>query len=165
MKIAFLDRDGTINRDYPDLCWSQVKKPEILEGAIEAMNKFIIAGYKIIIITNQYIIGDGIISLSDYQSFTEMLLDELHNNGVEILDIFYCPHSKNVNCNCYKPKPGMIQAACRKYPEINLRESFYVGDSFADMELAEKCGIKFFGINLKCKNSIQKLSDMSKIQL
>ena len=70
MKIAFLDRDGTINRDYPDLCWSQVKKPEILEGAIEAMNKFIIAGYKIIIITNQYIIGDGIISLSDYQSFT-----------------------------------------------------------------------------------------------
>ena len=61
-KIAFLDRDGTLNKDYDDNDWKYVDNPEILEGNIEWLKKIKSLDYDIIIITNQYIIADGIIT-------------------------------------------------------------------------------------------------------
>ncbi|MEN6470079.1 MAG: HAD-IIIA family hydrolase [Clostridiaceae bacterium] len=160
MKIAFLDRDGTINKDYPDQEWSAVKAPEILDGAIGAMRYFLAAGYKIIIVTNQHTIGEGIISLEDYHRFTELLLDILKSHGIDVLDVLFCPHRSDEHCACRKPEPGMIDAACQKYPEIEMNRSFLVGDSVADMDLAKNRGIDFYGIDLDCKNRINRLSDM-----
>lgn len=66
MKIAFVDRDGTINKDYPDDDWRFIKEPEFLEGSIEALKEIRKKDYQIIIITNQYLINDGIITLLQY---------------------------------------------------------------------------------------------------
>ena len=57
MKVAFLDRDGTINKDYDDNDWKHINNPEILDGNIEGLKKLKYYGYEIIIITNQYIIA------------------------------------------------------------------------------------------------------------
>lgn len=159
MKIAFLDRDGTINLDYPDEEWKNIKEPIILDRAIEGMRALIDMGYKIIIITNQYIIGDEIISLKQYEDFTSKLLKKLNDNGVEILDIFFCPHSKNENCDCCKPKTGMLEQALRKYPDINLEKSFYCGDSKSDLEFAKSCNLKFYGINFG-EDSVSNLYEL-----
>ncbi len=164
MKIAFLDRDGTINRDYSDAQWRDVKAPEMLDGAVEAMRRFADLGYKIILITNQYTIGEGIISIEDYRRFTALLLDALAHQGVEVLDIFFCPHGRDEGCSCQKPRTGMIEDACRKYPGIDLTLSFFVGDSAADMELARRCGVKFYGIGLDCEHPIERLADMRRIR-
>lgn len=160
MKVAFLDRDGTINKDYPDLEWKHVQTPEFLDGVIDAMKHIISHGYKIIIVTNQYIIGEGIISLKSYNHFTNTLLEKLSSYGIEILDIFFCPHKRSDHCRCCKPAPGMIEDACKKYPDIDLEQSFLVGDSIADQKLAENCGLLFYGIQLDGSNRIECLSDL-----
>lgn len=149
MKVAFVDRDGTITKDYPDDCWRDISEPEFLDGSIKALKGIRQKGYEIIIISNQYLINDGIITLSQYKTFTESLIHQLCNSGIDILDIFYCPHSKKENCNCFKPKTGLVEMAISKYPDIELSKSFIVGDSSADVELGNKLGIKTFGINVE----------------
>ena len=100
MKIAFLDRDGTINKDYPDHEWTNVKEPELLEGSIKGIQNLLELGYQIINVTNQYIINDGIISLDDYHHFTENLIRIFEDNDIHVLDIFYCPHNDFDQCYC-----------------------------------------------------------------
>lgn len=151
MNVAFLDRDGTINKDYLDSGWSYVNEPEFLEGSLIALKKIRQRGYQIIIITNQYLINDGIITLQQYRTFTESLIQQLNNNGIDILDIFYCPHSKNEKCNCFKPKTGLIEMAIKKYPDIELNKSFLIGDSPCDVELGNKLAIKTLGINVESR--------------
>ena len=77
LKIAFLDRDGTLIKDYPDEKWREIKEPEFLEGSIEGLKRLKEMGYDFIIITNQYLINDGIISLNHYQQFTGKFLKKL----------------------------------------------------------------------------------------
>ena len=69
MKVAYIDRDGTINKDYPDADWRAIKEPEFLPNAIEGLKQLSSMGFKLIIITNQYLINDGIITQSDYHTF------------------------------------------------------------------------------------------------
>lgn len=149
IKIAFIDRDGTINRDYPDEDWKYINEPEFLDGSLAALKDIRQKGYEIIIITNQYLINDGIITLLQYRAFTERLVYQLNINGIDILDIFYCPHAKKENCNCFKPNIGLVEKAINKYPEIDLNRSFVIGDSPSDVELGNRIGITTFGINIE----------------
>ena len=142
MKVAFFDRDGTIIEDYPDHEWTSIKKPVFLLDSIETLKSVKKKGYEIIIITNQYLLNEGFISMEQYKEITEIMLNELALHGVEVLDIFYCPHKRNEGCGCIKPQTGMITDALKKYPDININESFMVGDSSVDIELA---------INMKMK--------------
>ena len=82
LKIAFLDRDGTLIKDYPDEKWREIKEPEFLEGSIEGLKRLKEMGYDFIIITNQYLINDGIISLNDYQQFTGKFLKKLKEENI-----------------------------------------------------------------------------------
>ena len=148
MKIAFFDRDGTIIEDYPDEVWTDIIEPKFIEGAIEVLQYLIRLDYKIIIITNQYLIDEGFITLDQYENLTTKYLKALDNQGIPVLDIFHCPHSRNVECACHKPSPGMIKKAISKYPEINLAHSFMIGDSECDVELALNIGIDGFGIGV-----------------
>ena len=146
LKAAFIDRDGTIAYDYPDEEWANVQEPVLLPHAIDVLKRLCGAGYKIIIITNQYIIGEGYITEQQYQEYNEKLLKILKESGISVLDVFYCPHSRQDNCDCIKPKAGLIKAALDKYPTINLDESFVVGDSICDAEFAKNTGIASYGI-------------------
>ena len=89
LKIAFLDRDGTIIKDYPDEKWREIKEPEFLEGSIEGLKRLKERGYDFIIITNQYLINDGIISLNDYQQFTGKFLKKLKEENILLVDDIY----------------------------------------------------------------------------
>ena len=107
MKVAFLDRDGTINRSFwtheheggPEY-WAGGDEPELLPGAAEGMRRLIARGYRIIIITNQYPIGEGGITQDFYDRFTEKLLAKLRAAGVDVLDVFFCPHRRDEGCAC-----------------------------------------------------------------
>ena len=68
MKAAFLDRDGTIIRDYPDALWASVSYPAFLPGAIDALKLLRRKGYHIIVVTNQYLIGEGLLSFEQYST-------------------------------------------------------------------------------------------------
>ena len=150
MKIAYLDRDGTINKDYPDGDWANKVIPEILTGAIEGIKLLCDSGYKIIIITNQYIINAGIIKLEQYHEFHDNLYSTFDIGNIEIQDTFFCPHVDSDECNCKKPKTGMIDQSLIKYPDIDIENSIFIGDSASDKELADRVGLKFYGINGNC---------------
>lgn len=163
-RIAFLDRDGTIIKDYEDSKRKEISEPEFLEGSIDAIKNFCNKGFEIIIVTNQYLIGEGFIEQSDYEEFNLRVLDALNISGISILDVFYCPRSRISGCNCCKPKPGLIEAAINKYPEISLSDSFFAGDSITDMELAEHFGIKAFGIELASDGGkFSKVKNLSEV--
>ena len=146
MKVAFIDRDGTIVKDYPDDQWRHISEPEYLEGAIEGLKGLQEMGYRIIIITNQYIIGDGYIQLNQYENFTSKLIRHLEKSGIEVLDIFYCPHNSDAGCDCRKPRIGMLSQAVSKYNDIVIAASLMIGDSECDHQFAEAGGLSFYGI-------------------
>ncbi len=82
-----------------------------------------------------------------------------------IKDIFFCPHTKEENCKCFKPKTGLYEQALLKYPAIDLEESLLVGDSLCDIELGNRVGIRTYGINIKSDLfdyiKIESLADLS----
>ena len=67
---------------------------------------------------------------------------------MRILDVFYCPHSRTEGCKCIKPQTGMITEAIKKYPSIDIDESFMIGDSIVDIELAINMKMKGYGIGV-----------------
>lgn len=163
LKIAFLDRDGTIIKDYPDEKWREIKGPEFLEGSIEGLKRLKEMGYYFIIITNQYLINDGIISLNDYQQFTGKFLKKLKEENIDILKIYFCTHNEKDHCHCKKPKPGMIEQAKKDFL-IDMNNSIYIGDSHVDYLLAKHFNLTFYGINYHDDNvkSYHSILDISK---
>ena len=163
LKIAFLDRDGTIIKDYPDEKWREIKEPEFLEGSIEGLKRLKEMGYYFIIITNQYLINDGIISLNDYQQFTGKFLKKLKEENIDILKIYFCPHNEKDHCHCKKPKPGMIEQAKKDFL-IDMNNSIYIGDSQVDYLLAKHFNLTFYGINYNGDNvkSYRSILEISK---
>lgn len=161
-KVAFLDRDGTINRDYPDEKWSEISYPELLPGSMEGLKELQKAGYDLIIVTNQYIIADGIISLEQYKSFNEALIKILKSNGIDILKTYFCPHNDFDNCNCKKPKTGLIEMAMKDF-DIDIKNSIYIGDSLSDYELSKKFNLDFYGIRGINDDEIFKYSNLREV--
>lgn len=157
MKAAFLDRDGTIISDYTDKQWSNVKEPEFLPGSISGLRGIQELGFVLIIVTNQYLIGENFVTIEDYKTFTHRFINVLARNKIKVLDIFYCPHRRDSDCQCMKPRPGLIQQALNEYPDISLTDSFLVGDSETDIKLAEFFGIRSFslGFPYSRENNIQ----------
>lgn len=132
-KAIFLDRDGVINEEVDHL--SDPEKFQFIEGSIEALKILKNLGYLLIIITNQAGIAKGFFSEDTLEKIHDKMKRILNENTITLDDIFYCPHHPDFTgpCNCRKPNPGMILKARDKY-NIDLRESFMVGDTLNDIE-------------------------------
>ena len=134
----FLDRDGTINKDCP-YC---AKKEDInlYEDIFEPL-KFLSKYFYIIITTNQSGINRGYFSESSLMEMNEFIKDEISKKGGRIDGIYYCPHRPEENCNCRKPKTGLVMMATQDF-DIDLRNSVVVGNDEKDVDLAKNLGIK-----------------------
>ena len=148
-KAIFLDRDGVINRGFvvngKSYAPRRIEDFKLLPYVKESIKKLINNGFLIIIVTNQPDISNGLLSLD--------VLHLMHNKlrkKLAVTDIYFCPHSKNENCECRKPKPGMIVAAAKKY-KINFSKSFLVGDRASDIEAGKKVGCRLIFINRNYK--------------
>jgi len=135
-RALFLDRDGVINRLIPG---DYVRKWDdfvFQEGCLEILPR--IAPYFdfLFIITNQQCIGKGLISIDQLSGIHQNMLKQLEAAGIKIEKIFYCPHLVSENCNCRKPKPGMLDEIRRQYPSVDFISSLMIGDSVADITMA-----------------------------
>lgn len=144
-KAIFLDRDGTLIEEKNYL--SQISDIKILNGTIEGL-KLLQKEFLLIIITNQSGVARGYFDENKVKEINNYLENKLLSNGVKITETFYCPHYKNgtikkysIDCNCRKPKIGMIQKAIEKY-NIDLSKSYVIGDKDSDIKLAKNCGCK-----------------------
>jgi len=138
IKTIFLDRDGVINKEAEYLF--RISDFEFIEGVFDVCLYFHNLGYKIIIISNQSGIARGYYNENDYRKLTEWMLGQFNDNGINILDTFYCPHGPASLCECRKPKPGMFIEAKDKY-NISMKDSWMIGDSESDIKAANAAGI------------------------
>lgn len=137
-KVVFLDRDGTINRDSPDYikCWAEF---EFLPGSLEALAWLTRSGHTLILITNQSAVGRGMVSLQTLDDTHSRLRAAVRAAGGHVEAIFFCPHRPDDNCECRKPKAGLILQACRRYG-IDPADSIMIGDSVKDILCGRNAG-------------------------
>lgn len=138
MKVAFLDRDGVINKDAGYTY--KVDDFEFIGGCVDALKIIQEKNYKIIIVTNQSGIGRGYYSEAAYRKLTRWYCEQLLDQGITITDVFHCPHSPEEICDCRKPKEGLFLQAAKKY-SIDFSNSFMVGDKISDLQAAQAAGI------------------------
>ena len=138
IKTIFLDRDGVVNQEVRYLY--RLSDFEFIDGIFEACLYFQKLGYEIVIVTNQSGISRGYYNENDYLKLTEWMLGQFNDNGINILDTFYCPHGPESLCECRKPKPGMLIEAKHKY-NISMKDSWMIGDSESDIKAANAAGI------------------------
>ena len=149
-KAIFLDRDGTINKMV-----GFVTKPEqfkLIEGAAEAIKAINKSGYLAIVVTNQPVIARGDCTFEELQTIHDKMETELGKVGAFVDAIYVCPHHTDkgfegerpeykCNCDCRKPKPGLLLKAAKDF-NIDLSESYMIGDSHRDVEAGENAGVK-----------------------
>ena len=140
MKAAFLDRDGVINEDFGYV--GKVKDFKFKEGIFELLKLLQDLGYTLFIVTNQSGIARGYYTEDDFHKLTQWMVEEFKKRGIEIKDVRFCPHHPDITgeCECRKPKPGMILDLAEKYG-IDLKNSIMIGDSKRDIEAAINAGI------------------------
>lgn len=139
-KVIFLDRDGVINFEPGDYTY-EVSKFKILEGLFDALTTLKSKGFEFIVITNQGGISKGIYNHNDVNSVHAYMQKQFDEAGIELLDIYYCPHhSINEKCICRKPNSLMLEKAIAKY-NVDKTKSFFIGDSDTDMIAGERAGV------------------------
>ena len=143
-KYIFLDRDGTINVEKHYL--HKIEDFEYENGVLEALEGLQKLGYKFIIVTNQAGIAKGYYTERDYLILEEFIEKDLLKKGIIIQKTYHCPHHPqgkipyNVNCECRKPKTGMFIKAIEEF-NIDIENSYMVGDRFTDLKPADELGI------------------------
>ena len=135
----FLDRDGVIieNRSNYVRTWSDVS---IYPQAVRALEKIEASEYKIFILTNQSVVGRGIISHSTADKINKRLVKEIESAGGRVDGVFMCPHTPHENCPCRKPQPGMILEAAAS-SQLDLSNSIMIGDALSDIIAGQTAGI------------------------
>lgn len=142
-KAIFLDRDGVINVEKEYLY--KAEDFEFIDGVLEACKVYIEKGYIIIVITNQSGIGRGYYTQSDFEKLTIFMKNEFAKHGVEISNVYHCPHAPDVNCACRKPNIGMISNALEEF-DIDLSTSWLFGDKESDIQTAINAGIAHYAL-------------------
>lgn len=149
-KAIFLDRDGVINEEG-----LVVRLPEdlkIIKGVPDAIRRINNSDYLSIIITNQPGVAKGFFTIEMLKEVHKKIESVLGQNGAYIDKIYFCPHHPEsgfegevselkIDCDCRKPKIGMINAAIKEF-NINIEGSYFIGDSTVDIKTAQNCGMK-----------------------
>ncbi|MGI8962668.1 MAG: HAD-IIIA family hydrolase [Bryobacteraceae bacterium] len=136
-RIAFLDRDGTLIRDFPFL--HDPALVELMPGVLEGLKALQDAGFTLVIVTNQQGIGLGYYSESDFIEVNRELFRKLASAGIRISRIYYCPHSYADQCHCRKPGSLLLQEALTYYG-ASPEHCCFIGDSPPDCIAAETVG-------------------------
>ncbi len=135
-----LDRDGVINQDSDDFIKSPNEWRPII-GSLEAIALLHQHGYRVIVITNQSGIARGLFTLQTLQAVHRKMLDTVRDAGGEIDSIYFCPHGPGDQCQCRKPRPGLMKQFSDDYG-VELSGLPMIGDSMRDLEAATAVGAK-----------------------
>jgi len=137
-RYILLDRDGVINHDSDVF----IKSPDQwipIEGSLEAIALLNAHGYQVIVVTNQSGVARGL--------FDEIMLEKIHakmrqlvsEKGGHITAIYYCPHGADSECECRKPKAGLLKAFAADF-HVDLTKIAVIGDSLRDLQAADAAG-------------------------
>lgn len=145
-RAVFIDRDGTISEEVGYI--NHLTRFRLFPYSATALKQLHENGYLAIVITNQAGVARGYFSEEMVQAIHQQMTKDLETSGARLDAIYYCAHHPSVgkppyqlDCDCRKPKPGLLLRAARDY-DIDLAESWMVGDRYSDIELAANAGVK-----------------------
>lgn len=145
-RAVFLDRDGVLVipefRDGRSFAPKRLADFRLYPEARRCVSQLREAGYRIIVVTNQPDVGAGLVDRAIVESMHERLMRELPIDGLEV-----CYHTRQDNCDCRKPKPGMLVRAARRYG-LDCADSVMVGDRASDIEAGRAAGCMTVFIDL-----------------
>lgn len=144
-RAVFLDRDGVINSSiqidglpYPP---RKIEQVEILGGVSEAIDLLRSLGFYIFVVSNQPDVSRGIVDLETHIAIHTEIFSK-----IQVDEVRYCLHDSQDMCDCRKPAPGMILSLAEAY-EIDLSNSFLVGDRWRDIQAGISAGVQCFFID------------------
>jgi L-threonylcarbamoyladenylate synthase len=133
---VFLDRDGTIIEDRGHL--RSPSEVVFFPDTVPSLTR-LQAHFRLFVVTHQRGIADGIVSAAEVARVNDHVVTELRRHGVDITEVYCCPHRRDEGCDCIKPKPYHLRQAARDY-SLDLTRSFVVGDHPHDVVLADNAG-------------------------
>ena len=137
----FLDRDGVINLKLEGRYVTNFSEFVFVKDSDTAIRKLHKIFKRILIVTNQQGIGKGIMSEDDLNILHQKMQRKL-DPEINLIDkIYFCPCLEEKKCNCRKPKTGMLENAKIDFPDINIKQSFLVGDSDSDIIAGKNFGL------------------------
>lgn len=139
-KVLFIDRDGTLVEEPSDEQVDRIDKVKLMPDVIPALLKLQSAGYELVIVSNQD--GRGTLSFPEENfTTTQNFIRELFNSqGISFAAEFYCPHFPKDNCECRKPKTGLLTDYLKQ--PIDLKNSYVIGDRETDLQLAANMNVQ-----------------------
>lgn len=146
-RALFLDRDGVVNKRAA--LHEYIRSPdsfEFLPGAVDALSALCAAGFELFIITNQAGVGKNLMSEADLEAIHAKMQNGIKEKGAYLAGIYYCPHVPEDECDCRKPKPGLILRAAREH-NIDLSKAIFVGDDERDAQAAAAAGVAFINVS------------------
>jgi len=138
---VFLDRDGTLIVDPPDLRVDSIDELELFDDSLLALRELASLDFGVFIISNQAGIGEGRFSEAEFQAINSKAIEMFAPSGIKILKTYFCPHRADENCDCHKPKPKMLLQAAEEF-NIDLANSYMVGDRESDIMAGVNAGTK-----------------------
>jgi D-glycero-D-manno-heptose 1,7-bisphosphate phosphatase len=149
-RAIFLDRDGVLVvpefRDGRSFAPRTIENFRLYEGAADNARRLKDAGYKLVVVTNQPDVGNGFVEKSIVEQMHRKLRDAVPIDAIEV-----CYHTNADNCDCRKPKPGMLLRAADRLG-LDCRRSVMVGDRWIDMEAGKAAGCKNIFIDLNYRD-------------
>jgi D-glycero-D-manno-heptose 1,7-bisphosphate phosphatase len=135
---VFIDRDGVINENRSDHVkgWAEF---HFIPGAREALARLAQAGARVFVVSNQAIVGRGIVPADTIDGIHAAMIADIELAGGRIEAVAYCPHQPEDRCACRKPNPGLLVELARRYG-VDLRRAVMVGDAVTDMQAAQAVG-------------------------
>ena len=166
-RAIFLDRDGTLNKAFIKnglpFSPSSFSEFEILPGIKESILRLKKLNFVCLVVTNQPDVSRGKIKKN-----VVIKMNRLLKSKIKLDDIFVCYHDDRDNCECRKPKPGLIFQAAKKW-NIELQESYMIGDTWKDGETARNANVDFFllekdyNLDYSANHRINKIKDISQL--
>src|SRR5690349_6116306 len=131
MRAIFLDRDGVIGENRADhvKSWEEFR---FLPGVLDALHWLRLAGFHTFVVTNQAIVNRGVVAAQVVEDINTRMALCVAWHGGRIDDIRYCPHDYDENCECRKPRPGMLVQLAEQW-RVDLSRSYMVGDAWTDI--------------------------------
>jgi len=132
MKLVILDRDGVVNQDSD----SYIKGPDEwrpIPGSLEGIARLNHAGYHVVLATNQSGVGRGLFEVSTLNAIHDKMHRALGQIGGRIDAIFFCPHAQEADCNCRKPRAGLLEEISKRF-NVDLKGVPSIGDSLRDLQ-------------------------------
>ena len=160
MKLIVIDRDGVINEDSDDY----IKSPDEwvpVPGSLEAIVRLNRAGFIVTVATNQSGLSRGYFDLKTLSAIHRKMESMLFEQGGRVDAVFYCPHGPKDNCECRKPKPGLLNDIGYRF-QVNMSSVMFIGDTISDIKAAKAAKAKPVLVRTgKGKNTEQLLEENS----